>query len=57
MQNQKFSNFVDKQTGYSTKCMLTFPLMADKECLGIVMALNKIGGDKFTPEDEAVRIY
>uniref|UniRef100_A0AAQ4QPP7 Phosphodiesterase n=1 Tax=Gasterosteus aculeatus aculeatus TaxID=481459 RepID=A0AAQ4QPP7_GASAC len=50
--NPKFSDFVDKQTGYKTKCMLTFPLMADKECLGVVMALNKIGADSFTAEDE-----
>ncbi|XP_029383087.1 cone cGMP-specific 3',5'-cyclic phosphodiesterase subunit alpha' [Echeneis naucrates] len=52
--NQKFCDFVDKQTGYKTKCMLTFPLMADKECLGVVTALNKIGADSFTPEDEAL---
>uniref|UniRef100_A0A8D3E608 Phosphodiesterase n=1 Tax=Scophthalmus maximus TaxID=52904 RepID=A0A8D3E608_SCOMX len=49
-----FCDFVDKQTGYKTKCMLTFPLVADKECLGVVMALNKIGADKFSPEDEAL---
>ncbi|KAF3704399.1 Cone cGMP-specific 3',5'-cyclic phosphodiesterase subunit alpha' [Channa argus] len=52
--NQKFCDFVDKQTGYKTKCMLTFPLMAEKECIGVVMALNKIGADMFTPEDEAL---
>lgn len=57
IQNQKFCDFVDKQTGYKTKCMLTFPLVADKECLGVVTALNKIGSDTFTPEDEAVRMY
>uniref|UniRef100_A0A8C8DVI1 Phosphodiesterase n=1 Tax=Oryzias sinensis TaxID=183150 RepID=A0A8C8DVI1_9TELE len=50
----KFSDFVDKQTGYKTKCMLTFPLMAEKECLGVVMMLNKIGADAFTAEDEKV---
>uniref|UniRef100_A0A8C7YX69 Phosphodiesterase n=1 Tax=Oryzias sinensis TaxID=183150 RepID=A0A8C7YX69_9TELE len=52
--NPKFSDFVDKQTGYKTKCMLTFPLMAEKECLGVVMMLNKIGADAFTAEDEKV---
>ncbi|KAK1881723.1 Cone cGMP-specific 3'5'-cyclic phosphodiesterase subunit alpha' [Dissostichus eleginoides] len=50
--NPRFSDFVDKQTGYTTKCTLTFPLMAEKECLGVVMALNKIGADTFSPEDE-----
>lgn len=53
-QNKKFCDFVDKQTGYKTKCMLTYPLLADKECLGVVTALNKIGAAHFTPEDEAV---
>lgn len=57
IQNNKFCDFVDKQTGYKTKCMLTFPLMADKECLGVVMLLNKIGADAFTPVDEAVRVH
>lgn len=57
IQNQKFCDFVDKQTGYNTKCMLTFPLVAEKECLGVVMALNKIGADTFTAEDEKVRIH
>ncbi|KAA8581550.1 hypothetical protein FQN60_003131 [Etheostoma spectabile] len=50
--NQKFSDFVDKQTGYKTKCMLTFPLVTDKECLGVCMALNKIGADAFNDQDE-----
>lgn len=35
--------------------MLTFPVIADKECLGVVMALNKIGANEFTAEDEKVR--
>lgn len=56
MQNKKFCDFVDKQTGYKTKCMLTFPLIAEKECIGVVMALNKIGADAFSAEDEKVRM-
>uniref|UniRef100_A0A671WXR6 Phosphodiesterase n=1 Tax=Sparus aurata TaxID=8175 RepID=A0A671WXR6_SPAAU len=50
--NKKFSDFVDKQTGYKTKCMMTFPMMAEKECLGVIMVLNKIGADSFSAEDE-----
>lgn len=57
MQNKKFSDFVDKQTGYKTKCMLTFPLVFEKECLGVVMALNKIGADAFSAEDEQVNTH
>ena len=28
--------------------------MADKECTGVVMALNKVGAAEFSKEDEAV---
>ncbi|XP_076007957.1 cone cGMP-specific 3',5'-cyclic phosphodiesterase subunit alpha'-like [Genypterus blacodes] len=52
-QNPKFNDFVDKQTGYKTKCMLTYPLVAEKECIGVVMVLNRVGADKFSAEDEA----
>ncbi|CAL8308872.1 unnamed protein product [Boreogadus saida] len=50
--NSKFSDFVDRQTDYKTKNMLTFPLMAEKEVLGVVIVLNKIGADAFSNEDE-----
>ncbi|XP_035590541.1 cone cGMP-specific 3',5'-cyclic phosphodiesterase subunit alpha' [Oncorhynchus keta] len=50
--NNRFSDFVDKQTGYTTKNMLTYPIMADKECIGVVMALNKIGAEEFSKADE-----
>uniref|UniRef100_A0A674PH88 Phosphodiesterase n=1 Tax=Takifugu rubripes TaxID=31033 RepID=A0A674PH88_TAKRU len=50
--SKKFSDFVDKQTGYKTKCMLAYPMVVDKECIGVVMALNKIGADAFTAEDD-----
>lgn len=47
---------MDKQTGYKTKCVLSFPMVADKECIGVVMALNKIGAPTFTAEDEQVKM-
>lgn len=47
---------MDKQTGYSTKCMLTYPMVVEKECIGVVMALNKIGAPAFTAEDEKVKM-
>lgn len=56
-QSKKFSDFVDKQTGYKTKCMLTYPMVAEKECIGVVMALNKIGAPAFTAEDEQVKMH
>uniref|UniRef100_A0A8C1BMA8 Phosphodiesterase n=2 Tax=Cyprinus carpio TaxID=7962 RepID=A0A8C1BMA8_CYPCA len=53
-QNPKFSDFVDKQTGYTTKNMLAAPLMNGKDPLGVVMAINKVGGNEFSKADEDV---
>ncbi|XP_066522290.1 cone cGMP-specific 3',5'-cyclic phosphodiesterase subunit alpha' isoform X2 [Hoplias malabaricus] len=51
-QNSKFSDFVDKQTGYTTKNMLAAAIVSGKDPLGVVMALNKVGGTEFTKADE-----
>ncbi|KTG03849.1 hypothetical protein cypCar_00002478 [Cyprinus carpio] len=51
-QNPRFSDFVDKQTGYTTKNMLAAPLMNGKDPLGVVMAINKVGGNEFSKADE-----
>ena len=56
-QNKRFSDFVDKQTGYKTKNMLTYPILADKECLGVIMVLNKIGAYEFSKQDAEVRLF
>lgn len=48
---------MDKQTGYKTKCMLAYPMVFEKECIGVVMALNKIGAPVFTAEDEQVKMH
>ncbi|XP_024916912.1 cone cGMP-specific 3',5'-cyclic phosphodiesterase subunit alpha'-like isoform X2 [Cynoglossus semilaevis] len=47
-----FSDFVDKQTKYTTKCMLTAPIMNGKEPLGVVMVLNKQGATEFSKSDQ-----
>uniref|UniRef100_H3CTB8 Phosphodiesterase n=1 Tax=Tetraodon nigroviridis TaxID=99883 RepID=H3CTB8_TETNG len=47
-----FSDFVDKQTKYTTKCMITAPIMTGKEPLGVVMALNKQGANEFSKSDQ-----
>ncbi|KAM6951443.1 cone cGMP-specific 3',5'-cyclic phosphodiesterase subunit alpha' [Aplochiton taeniatus] len=52
--NSKFSDFVDKQTGYKTKNLMSFPILAEKECLGVMMVLNKIGAEEFSKNDEAL---
>lgn len=51
-QNPKFSDFVDKQTGYTTKNILAAPIMFGKDPLGVIMALNKVGGTEFSKADE-----
>uniref|UniRef100_A0A672RLJ1 Phosphodiesterase n=1 Tax=Sinocyclocheilus grahami TaxID=75366 RepID=A0A672RLJ1_SINGR len=50
--NPRFSDFVDKQTGYTTKNILAAPLMNGKDPLGVVMAINKVGGNEFSKADE-----
>lgn len=45
---------MDKQTKYTTKCMLTAPLMNGKEPIGVIMALNKQGADSFSKSDQEV---
>lgn len=45
---------MDKQTKYTTKCMITAPIMSDKEPIGVVMALNKQGADEFSKSDQEV---
>ncbi|KAG9341026.1 hypothetical protein JZ751_019779, partial [Albula glossodonta] len=49
-----FSDFVDKQTGYTTKNLLSAPIMSGKEPLAVVMALNKTGENEFSKTDEEV---
>lgn len=53
-QDSHFSDFVDKQTKYTTKCMITAPIMSEKEPIGVVMALNKQGADAFSKSDQEV---
>ncbi|XP_062375189.1 cone cGMP-specific 3',5'-cyclic phosphodiesterase subunit alpha'-like [Sardina pilchardus] len=51
-QNSNFSDFVDKQTGYVTKNVLTAPIISNKETIGVVMVLNKQGASEFSKADE-----
>ncbi|XP_061490339.1 cone cGMP-specific 3',5'-cyclic phosphodiesterase subunit alpha' [Rhineura floridana] len=52
--NNHFSDFVDKQTGYTTVNMLATPVMQGKEVLAVFMALNKQNDPEFSKEDEDV---
>ncbi|XP_072293418.1 cone cGMP-specific 3',5'-cyclic phosphodiesterase subunit alpha'-like [Eucyclogobius newberryi] len=49
--NSRFSDFVDKQTKYITKCMLTAPIMNGNEPIGVIAALNKQGANEFSKSD------
>lgn len=53
-QDSHFSDFVDKQTKYTTKCMVTAPVMSGKEPIGVIMALNKQGAEEFSKSDQEV---
>lgn len=50
----RFNKDVDKQTGYTTRCLLAIPLLdPDQNLIGVAQVLNKEGG-VFTAEDEKV---
>ncbi|XP_067858856.1 cone cGMP-specific 3',5'-cyclic phosphodiesterase subunit alpha' isoform X2 [Heptranchias perlo] len=49
-----FSEFVDKQTGYTTLNMLAAPMVQGKEVLAVLMVINKIGEPQFTKGDQEV---
>lgn len=53
-QNNHFSDFLDKKTGYTTTNMLAVPITQGKEVLAVVMALNKLNATEFSKEDEEV---
>jgi len=50
--DSRFNPEIDRQTGYHTRCMLTFPMRNKKgEIIGVFQVLNKLNG-VFTEEDE-----
>lgn len=53
-QNNHFSDFLDKKTGYTTVNMLAIPITQGKEVLAVIMALNKLNASEFSKEDEEV---
>lgn len=55
--NPRFSDFVDNQTGYTTKNMLAAPIVSGKDVLGVVMAINKVGATEFSKADENVSVH
>ncbi len=48
-----FDNSWDKRTGFKTKQMLTYPIVADnKYLMGVIQLLNKKSGGRFSKKDE-----
>ncbi|OCT71760.1 cone cGMP-specific 3',5'-cyclic phosphodiesterase subunit alpha'-like [Xenopus laevis] len=52
--NTHFSDFADKQTGYTTKNLLAAPILLAKEILAVIMVVNKQNAGEFSKEDEEV---
>ncbi|KAI1898140.1 hypothetical protein AGOR_G00069290 [Albula goreensis] len=55
-QDRRFSDEIDKLTGYKTKSLLCMPIRnSDGEIIGVAQAINKDpGGALFTEDDEKV---
>ncbi|KAM4626223.1 dual 3',5'-cyclic-AMP and -GMP phosphodiesterase 11A [Discoglossus pictus] len=55
-QDRRFSDEIDKLTGYKTKSLLCMPIWnSDGEIIGVAQAINKTpGGAPFTEDDEKV---
>jgi len=52
--DSRFNPEIDRQTGYHTRCMLTFPMRNKRgEIIGVFQVLNKKGG-VFTRQDEEI---
>lgn len=59
MQDHRFSDEIDKLTGYKTQSILCMAICnSDGEVIGVVQAINKNPtGTPFTEDDEKVRSY
>ncbi len=49
----KFDSSWDKKTGFTTRQVLTVPIMFEKYLMGVLQLLNKTGEDVFSEEDVA----
>lgn len=56
LQDRRFSDEIDKLTGYKTKSLLCMPIRnSDGEIIGVAQAINKSSsGALFTEDDEKV---
>ncbi len=50
--DERFNAVIDRETGYITKTILSVPIInASDDVIGVAQCLNKLGGERFTPED------
>ena len=49
--DKRFSDRVDKHTGFTTNSIIGVPLKTDKAIFGVIELINKTGGDCFTEGD------
>lgn len=56
LQDRRFSDEIDKLTGYKTKSLLCMPIRnSDGEIIGVAQAINKsCSGELFAEDDEKV---
>ena len=47
----RFDRSVDLKTGFTTRCILTIPIIRHDKLLGVLEVMNKGGGPRFTTED------
>uniref|UniRef100_A0A8C6USF5 GAF domain-containing protein n=1 Tax=Neogobius melanostomus TaxID=47308 RepID=A0A8C6USF5_9GOBI len=52
-----FSDFVGKRTKYTTKCMITAPIIVANEPVAVIAALNKQGANEFSKSDIDVSLF
>lgn len=59
LQDRRFSDEIDKLTGYKTKSLLCMPIRnSDGEIIGVAQAINKTSsGELFTEDDEKVELH
>lgn len=59
LQDERFNDEVDIQTGYRTKALLCMPIKdAAGDVIGVAQVINKLGGDQcFTTFDEKVSSF
>lgn len=57
LQDERFNREIDLQTGYRTKALLCMPIKdSSGDVIGVAQVINKLNCERFTENDEKVRI-